>query len=277
MKQVLTIAGYDSNGSAGMAADLHTFYAAGVYGMGVLTGVVTENATTMTASQLLPMEFIQQEFNNLAEFKIRATKTGMLATTAVISCVADNYHADRLGSLILDPVIVTKRQDLLLSRKALTALCDLLIPLATVITPNSAESQYLTGQQINNYHDMMKAAEILQQMGSKNVVIKGPHFASDSQFMYSYVLLQNGNGTWVRHQYVKTMKINGTGDSFSAAIAAEIAKGASVLEAIVRTDSFIAAAVRQSLQIGQQFGPLNHWAGQKNFSAANCKRKKDKR
>lgn len=262
MKQALTIAGYDSNCSAGLAADLHTFYADRVYGMGVLTGSVAENATTVTASQLLPIEFIQQELNDLTEFKIGATKTGMLATPAIIDCMADNYNFNQFGPLVLDPVIITKRHDMLLSRQALSTLCKRLIPLATVITPNYAEAQLLTKQKINNYQDMMRAARDLQQMGAKNVVIKGPHFSDDSQFIYTYVLLQNGNGTWIRHPFVKTSKVNGTGDSFSAFITAEMAKGTPVIEAVARADSFIAAAVSHPLPIGQHFVPINHWAGQ---------------
>lgn len=262
MKQALTIAGYDSNGSAGLAADLHTFFADGVYGEGVLTGAVAENTVAITAGHRLPLDFIQAEFNDLAEFNIGATKTGMLATADIINCVVANYDFAKFGPLVVDPVIVTKRKDLMLSKDALATLKQRLIPLATVITPNAAEAEVLTGRPVNNHDDMQSAAVCLQHMGAKNVVIKGPHEPDAQSLLHNYVLLADGQDFWMDHGFVNTLKLNGAGDSFSALITAELAKGSPIDKAIKKADRFVDAAIHHPLSIGKRIGPINHWAGQ---------------
>lgn len=266
MKQVLSIAGFDSNGTAGLATDMHAFYADHVLGEAVLTGVVTENATAVTATQEMPVSFIQEEFKDLAEFDISAVKTGMLATTDVINCVADELTNNDFGPLVLDPVIVTKRHDRLISDEALQIMCKRLIPLTHVITPNYAEAEELTGMNFNDREDMMNGAQKLQKMGADNVVIKGSHIPDQNGQIHSYVLLKNGQDFWMNNDFVKTNKINGAGDSFAAIITAEIAKGASTADAIKAADQFIAASLQYPLSIGKKFGPINHWAGESSLT-----------
>lgn len=261
MKQALTIAGFDSNGSAGLAADLHSFYADGVYGHGVLTGVVAENVTTITASSIMSHTFIEEEFKDLAEFQITAVKTGMLANSATINVVAQNYSATTFGPLVVDPVIITKRHDRLLSNEAFDAFRKQIIPLATVITPNFTEAEELLNQDFTSQQDVIDGAHRLQQMGAKNVVIKGRHDPQRDSLIHNYVLLSDGSSFWLDNQLVKTTKLNGAGDSFSAIITAELAKGNSVPNAIKRANHFVDAAIHHPLAIGQNFGPINHWAG----------------
>lgn len=269
MKQALTIAGYDSNGTAGLTADLHSFYADNVYGHGVLTGVVAENATQITASQTMPASFVEEEFKDLAEFHITAAKTGMLANQAIIQTVVKNYSAQHFGPLVVDPVIITKRQDRLLSDDAFADFRNQLIPLATVLTPNFAEAEELLGHPLSNQQDVRKAAHQLQQMGAKNVVIKGQHLADQTEPIHNYVLLENGHDFWINNKFVKTTKLNGAGDSFSAIITAELAKGTSVGNAIKRANNFVDVAIHHPLAIGQNFGPINHWAAQKSLRPRN--------
>lgn len=265
MQQALSIAGYDSNGSAGLAADLHSFYADGVYGHGVLTAVVAENASEITASQTMPTSFIAEEFKDLAEFHITAAKTGMLANKEIVQTVAKYYSKDTFGPLVVDPVIVTKRQDRLLSDDTFDAFCHQIIPLASVLTPNFVETQELLGRQLNNQQDIKMAAQDLQKMGAQNVVIKGPHESEQDYQIHNYVLLASGEEFWMDNNFVKTNKLNGAGDSFSAIITAELAKGQPVKNAIQTANNFVDVAIHHPLSIGKKFGPINHWAGQRSL------------
>ena len=144
--QAVTIAGHDSDGSAGMPADLHAFFADGVYGHGILTAAVSGNSYGITSSQVMPQEFIAEQFKVLSEdFDIKAAKTGMLANDDVINVVADNYSPEHFGPLVVDPVIITKHGAMLLEQSAYELFRERIIPLATVITPNFYEAQKLTG------------------------------------------------------------------------------------------------------------------------------------
>ncbi|HJA46848.1 MAG TPA: bifunctional hydroxymethylpyrimidine kinase/phosphomethylpyrimidine kinase [Candidatus Limosilactobacillus excrementigallinarum] len=268
MKQALTIAGFDSNGSAGLAADLHSFYAASIYGHGVLTGVVAENATTITATTTTSPSFIKEEFNDLAEFHITAAKTGMLANSAIIKTVANCYSTAVFGPLVVDPVIITKRHNRLLSDDAFTDFRHELIPLATVLTPNFTEAEELLDHDFTNQADIVEGAHQLQAMGAQNVVIKGSHDQAQP-LIHNYVLLADGTDFWMNNRFVKTNKVNGAGDSFSAIITAELAKGQPVVNAIKRANQFVDVAIHHPLAVGQNFGPINHWAGEKAFTNDN--------
>lgn len=267
MKQVLSIAGYDSNGSAGLAADLHSFYADGVYGQGVLTAAVAENATHITASHSLPLAFISEEFSDLAEFNISATKTGMIGSADVIKLVIERYNKESFGPLVVDPVIITKRHDRLLDDDAFNIFTKSLIPLATVITPNFFEAEELVGMSFNSSEDIKQAAHKLTRLGAKNVVIKGKHQNSQTTPVKDFILLSSGESFWITNPIIHTNKINGSGDSFSAIITTELAKGTPVKNAIIRANQFVRAALESPLNIGSHFGPINHWAGQKKLKS----------
>lgn len=263
MNEALTIAGLDSNGSAGMSADLHSFFADHVYGHSVLTGAVAENATRITAEQGMPVSFIQQQLLAQRDFPIQAVKTGMLATSEVIKTVVDNCADGQFGPLVVDPVIVTKQGDRLLADDAFSSFCDLLIPSATVITPNFVEAQELTGQTLTTPRSFLNAARQLQRQGAQNVVIKGQHPQhGQDRRITTLVLLADGQSFWLKNRFMPGKKVNGAGDTFSAIIAAELAKGSEVRHAIVKANDFVAAAIDHPLNIGKAFMPLNHWAGQ---------------
>lgn len=268
MKQALTIAGYDSNGSAGLSADLHSFYADGVYGHGVLTGAVAENDVQITASQTMPASFVEEEFKDLAEFHITASKTGMLANQDIIQTVAKYYSPTTFGPLVVDPIIITKRKDRLLDQDAFTNFRNTIIPLATVLTPNFAEAEELLGHQLESPSAVIDGAHQLQALGAKNVVIKGQHLPDQTAPVHNYILLENGHDFWIHNPIVHTTNLNGAGDSFSAIITAELAKGNSVEDAIRKANDFVDAAIRHPLAIGQSFGPINHWAAEKSLRSS---------
>lgn len=210
VKEALTIAGLDSNGSAGMSADLHAFFADQVYGHSVLTGAVAENATRITAEQGMPVSFIQQQLVAQQDFPIQAVKTGMLATSEVIRAVVKSCAAGQFGPLVVDPVIVTKQGDRLLEDDAFTAFCDQLIPSATVITPNYAEAQELTGNVLATAESFVNAAQQLQRQGARNVVIKGQHPQPGAELtINTFVLLADGQHFWLKNRFVPGKKPTG--------------------------------------------------------------------
>lgn len=259
--QALTIAGNDSDGSAGMPADLHSFFCRNVYGMGLITSAVAGNSYQIEAAHIMPASFIEQQFKTLAkDFKIRASKTGMLANEEVINVVADNYQKVDFGPLVVDPVIITKHGAMLLEQNAYETFREKLLPLATVLTPNFYEAQKLTELPLATPAEIAQGAKILQKLGAKNVMIKGRHDDENQKEVTDYILLENGDSFTLTESYVHTDRVNGTGDTLSAVITAELAKGQNVATAIKTAKKFVHAAIANPIEVGHQFGPINHWA-----------------
>lgn len=264
--QAVTIAGHDSDGSAGMPADLHAFFADGVYGHGLLTAAVAGNSYGIDAAQIMPKDYIEQQFKTLAaDFKISAAKTGMLANDDVINVVADQYAKVDFGPLVVDPVIITKHGAMLLEQSAYELFRERIVPLATVITPNFYEAQKLTGLQLADSQEMFTAATKLQEMGAKNVVIKGQHNDPTQKEVTDVVLLEDGSHFELTKPFFDTTHVNGTGDTFSAIIAAELAKGTNVKDAVFRAKDAVYAAISHPLEVGHKFGPINHWAAEREL------------
>ncbi|GLB46508.1 hydroxymethylpyrimidine/phosphomethylpyrimidine kinase [Philodulcilactobacillus myokoensis] len=258
--QALTIAGSDSDGSAGMQADLHTFFAEHVYGASVITACVAGNSYGIHAAHNMPVDFINQEFKDLADdYHIKASKTGMLADTTLINTVYENYTKYDFGPLVVDPVIVTKHGAMLLKQDAFDALKQKLIPLAKVLTPNFYEAQKLAEMEIKSDHDMEVAAKKLKQMGADSVIIKGRHDNENQSTVRDYVLLESGKSLWLPGQYYDTEHKNGTGDTLSAAITAGLAKGKSVEDSIKEARAYVDAAIKHGINVAHKFGPINHY------------------
>lgn len=261
--QALTIAGHDSDGSAGMPADLHAFFVDGVYGHGILTAAVAGNSYDITAQQIMPKEFIAEQFHQLArDFTISAAKTGMLANDDVVNVVADHYDPKTFGPLVVDPVIITKHGAMLLAQAAYELFRERIIPLATVITPNFYEAQKLAEMEITSRQDQLTAAQRLHEMGAKNVVVKGAHSDDAQDTVDDLVLLEDGHHFWMSKPFIQTSRLNGTGDAFSAIIAAELAKGQDVAAAVRQAKDAVYAAIANPLTVGHKFGPINRWAAQ---------------
>lgn len=259
--QVLTIAGVDSDGSAGGQADLHSFFMRGTYGAMVLTAAVAGNSYGIHSAHTMPLDFIDAQFAALADdLNIRAAKTGMLADAPLIETVVKNLKQYDFGPLVLDPVIVTKHGNLLLEQAAFDTLKAQLIPLATVITPNFYEAEHLTGLTLSDDAQILEAAKQIQAMGAKNVVLKGRHDNPDQATVRDLVLLESGKAFWLEEPYHETDRVNGTGDTLSAVITAEIAKGTPIEDAIRIAKRFVNAAIEHEIQVGHKWGPINHWA-----------------
>jgi len=261
--QALTIAGSDSDGSAGMQADLHTFFARGVYGASVITACVAGNSFGIHASVPMPTAFIDQEFTDLADdYHIRAAKTGMLADSELINDVVRNYQKADFGPLVVDPVIMTKHGNQLLEESAFETLRTQLLPLATVLTPNFFEVEKIAETTIKTDADMVAAAHKMHQMGAKNIIAKGSHALANQTEVRDFVLLDSGEEFWLSQPYHQTDRVNGTGDSLSACITAELAKGTPMKQAITLAKAFVNTAIGQPIEVGHKFGPINHWAAQ---------------
>ncbi|MCB6840739.1 bifunctional hydroxymethylpyrimidine kinase/phosphomethylpyrimidine kinase [Weissella viridescens] len=261
--QVVTIAGNDSDGSAGGPADLHTFFARDTYGMMILTAAVAGNSYGIQDQRTMPLDFITQQFTSIADdFEIRAAKTGMLADRAIIHNVVENLNRVSFGDLVVDPVISTKHGATLLEMDAIKAVQNELLPLATITTPNIYEGELLADMSIDSPDDMEVAARKIQSFGAKNVLLKGRHADAKQLEVTDLLLLENGETHWLTEPYVDTTHINGTGDTLSSVIVAELAKGQSILEAVKLAKTLTYQAIAETIEVGHQFGPINIWAAQ---------------
>jgi hydroxymethylpyrimidine/phosphomethylpyrimidine kinase len=263
VKKVLTIAGSDSGGGAGIQADLKTFAARGVYGMSAVTAITAQNTVGVQGVFELPAEFVGRQIDSVMnDIGADAWKTGMLSNTQIIELVADRARHYSVERLVVDPVMVAKSGDPLLRPEARDALIEELVPLACVITPNHHEAQVLTGLEVSTIEDMREAAVAIHGMGAGNVVVKGGHLPGASA---AVDVLYDGNSfTAFEAPRVDTTNTHGTGCTFASAIAAELAKGYELQTAVQNAKEYVAAALRAAvgLHVGEGHGPLNHFLGQ---------------
>lgn len=263
MKKVLTIAGSDSGGGAGIQADLKVFAARGVYGTSAITAITAQNTIGVQGVFTLPVDFVGQQIDSvMSDIGADAWKTGMLANADIITLVAERARRYQVARLVVDPVMVAKGGDPLLQPEARDALIAKLVPLAYIITPNHHEAQVLTGQDIRTVADARRAAAAIHQMGARNVIVKGGHLAEGDDAID--VLYDGRDYTEVRTPRIPTKNTHGTGCTFASAIAAELAKGGDVREAVHNAKAYVTAALRvaDELQVGRGHGPLNHFLGQ---------------
>ncbi len=264
--QVLTIAGSDSGGGAGIQADLKTFQERDVFGMSVITAITAQNTLGVQSVHPVPVEMVKAQWESIfSDFTVSAMKTGMLVNGDYMTVIADAYRDYRTVPLVIDPVMIAKGGHSLMEKEAITVMRDVLAPLATVITPNIPEAEALTDVEIVSKDDMLKAAYILREKGSRNVVIKGGH-ALDEEHAGDLVVLEDGRQIWLNAPRVNTKETHGTGCTFAACIAAELGKGNTVEGAVRTAKAFILAAIRNELHIGHGHGPTNHWAYRKDHS-----------
>lgn len=257
--QVVTIAGTDSGGGAGVQADLKTFQARKAFGMSIVVALTAQNTLGVQNSFPVPCDFINDQFNSLAEdFKIKAAKTGMLADKEHVECVVENLKKVDFGPLVVDPVMIAKGGHALLKEDAIETIKTRLLPLAFLVTPNLPEAEVLVGYPVTTEEEMKQAAVDLQKLGVNHVIIKGGHL--ETKEAKDYVLLETGEDYWLKTKRIKTIKTHGTGDTFSSCIAAELAKGTTIKEAIYIGKQFIQGAIEEELFVGHGHGPTNHWA-----------------
>jgi hydroxymethylpyrimidine/phosphomethylpyrimidine kinase len=253
--RALTIAGSDSGGGAGIQADLKTFAALGVYGLSALTAITVQNTLGVQAAQDLPPELVEAQIDAVLEdIGADAAKTGMLSRPGIIEAVARCVSRWNLR-LVVDPVMVAKGGDPLLQPEAITTLSTLLLPLAEVITPNLFEAEVLTGQRIETLDDMRAAAQAIHALGPRHVVVKGGHRAADPIDVY----FDGERFVELRAERISTPHTHGTGCTFSAAIAAFMARGLPVDAAVTGAKDYITEAIRHAPGLGKGHGPIGHF------------------
>jgi hydroxymethylpyrimidine/phosphomethylpyrimidine kinase len=252
----LTIAGSDSSGGAGIQADLKTFSAFGVYGASVLTALTAQNTQSVRAIVDLEPWFVARQIDAVAEdLPIAAVKTGMLSRGAVIEAVVERLRAYRVPQLVVDPVMVAASGDILLEPAAITSLRELLLPLATVITPNLREAELLTGRRIADVDDMREAARILVRMGAHAALVKGGRLAGDQAID---VLCDADTLREFRAWRVAIGRAHGAGCTLSAALAAGLALGERLEDAVTAAKDYVTRALAAAPRLGGGATPLNH-------------------
>ncbi|WP_339276161.1 bifunctional hydroxymethylpyrimidine kinase/phosphomethylpyrimidine kinase [Paenibacillus sp. FSL W8-0426] len=257
--QALTIAGSDSGGGAGIQADLKTFQELGVYGMSAITAITAQNTLGVQGVFAVPNEGVAAQLDSIGtDLYPGAVKTGMLFSADLIRIVAEKCRTYRWPKLVIDPVMVAKGGAPLLQQQAVQTLISDLLPLALVTTPNIPEAELLAGMSIGGLASREEAARRIVQMGSAYVLIKGGH-AGDHGSVVD-VLYDGHSFHYFENPRVLTRHTHGTGCTFSAAIAAELAKGSAVPEAVETARVFIQAAIEDELGIGAGHGPTNHFA-----------------
>jgi hydroxymethylpyrimidine/phosphomethylpyrimidine kinase len=254
--KALTIAGSDSGGGAGIQADLKTFSAFRVFGMSVLTAVTAQNSVGVQGVENLPPAFVAQQLRSvLDDFGTDAAKCGMLSTAGIIDAIADVLAGHRIEKLVVDPVMVAKSGDPLLQADARTALADRILPLALVVTPNLPEAEVLAGMRVVEPEDMEEAARRIHVMGPRYVLVKGGHLKGDATD-----LLWNGREfTRFTAARVDSANTHGTGCTFSAAIAAGLARGQALGDAIRSAKAYVTRAIREGFKAGRGVGQLRHF------------------
>lgn len=264
MRKALTIAGSDSGGGAGIQADLKTIAALGVYGTSVLTAVTAQNTVGVQGIHELPASFVALQIDSvLQDIGADAIKIGMLSSASIVEAVAERlrkYKAAQRVQIVVDPVMAAKSDDLLLGAEARQALIQYLLPLADVVTPNLVEAQALTGIEVHTEADMRHVAEAFFEFGARYVVVKGGHLP---QNMDCVDLLYDGNKfDEYRAPRTSTRNDHGTGCTFASAIAAELAKGEEMDQAVTRAKKYLTQIMQASvsLRIGNGHGPLHHFA-----------------
>ena len=255
--QVLTIAGSDCGGGAGIQADLKALSANGTYGMSVLTSITAQNTTSITAIHHIPTAIIEAQIDAIFDdFTVSAVKTGMLATTEIIDAVSRKLAHQQISNLVVDPVMVSKSGHSLLQPDAIDSLKSHLIPLAFLLTPNIQEAELLADMPIRTLAEARQAAKVIQQLGCRHVLIKGGHLlerpATDLLYDGRFFRMYQGD-------YIDTPHTHGTGCTYASAIAAQLARGALLPDAIDTAKTYLTQAIRHGLAIGQGHGPTNHF------------------
>lgn len=256
MKNILTIAGSDSCGGAGIQADLKTFSAHGLYGMSVITAVTAQNTQGVLAVQDIDKDIIKKQIQAIYDdINVSAVKIGMVSQIDTIKVIAEELIKYKAENIVLDPVMISKSGFDLLRKESKDTLIKDLIPIADIVTPNIHEAQAITGLKIEDTKDMEKAAVEIYKMGPKNVLVKGGHLNEDA----IDVLFDGEKILHFKGRRINTKNTHGTGCTLSSAIASNIALGYGVNEAVRRAKEYINTAIEHSLEIGRGVGPTNHF------------------
>lgn len=255
MFKVLTIAGSDCSGGAGIQADIKTITAHGMYAMSAITALTAQNTTGVYGIHETPPEFVAQQLDCIfTDIMPDAVKIGMVSSPEIIQVIAQKLRDYQAKNIVLDPVMVATSGGKLIHDNASSAVTDLLFPLASVVTPNIPEAEALCGCTITTKQDMEQAANRIAGSCSGAVLVKGGHLADCSDDL----LLANGTPHWLNGERVATGNTHGTGCTLSSAIACGLAKGLDVLQSVQEAKCYITGALQAGLDLGKGNGPLNH-------------------
>ena len=257
MKQILTIAGSDSGGGAGIQADLKSIHANGGYGMSVITSVTAQNTREVTRAFDLPTDLIDAQIDAIfSDFDVAAVKTGMLSSAEIVGTVSEKLRQHSPNNFVIDPVMLSKSKYPLLKPDAIECLKTELLPLATVVMPNVHEAELLAECEIQTIDDAKAAAKIIHQYGCQSVLVKGGHLSGEKS---TDILYADEVFTLFEAERIETENTHGTGCTYSAAIATHLGLGKDLVAAIQSAKDYITNAIRYSLDIGKGHGPTNHF------------------
>ncbi|WP_234122398.1 bifunctional hydroxymethylpyrimidine kinase/phosphomethylpyrimidine kinase [Clostridium hydrogenum] len=256
MKKVLTIAGSDSSGGAGIQADLKTFSAHGVFGMSVIAAVTAQNTKEVIDVQNISPDIIGKQIDAIFDdIEVDAIKIGMISEIEGIKKVAEKLKKYKPQNIVLDPVMVSKSGYSLMNPNSVETLIKELIPIVSVVTPNIPEAEIIAKIKIENISDMEMAAKIIYGMGPKNVLIKGGHLTGAA----IDVLYDGEEFVYLENERIDTKNTHGTGCTLSSSIASNLALGMNIKEAVGNAKKYITTAIKHSLPIGHGSGPTNHF------------------
>jgi hydroxymethylpyrimidine/phosphomethylpyrimidine kinase len=257
MKTALTIGGSDSGGGAGIQADLKTFAAHGVYGTSAITAVTAQNTLGVAAWQALPADLVIAQIEAVAgDIGVDGVKTGMLATAAIVEAVAAAIKSLALPKVVVDPVMIAKGGARLLEEDAIEAMRTELLPQAYVVTPNALEAAVIAGMEVTTLADAREAAKRIVALGSAAAIVKGGHLKGDAAID---ILYDGRQLVELRAERIETRHTHGTGCTFAAAIAANLALGLALSDAAARAKAYLTEAIRRAPGIGAGHGPLGHF------------------
>ena len=257
--RVLTIAGSDSGGGAGIQADLKTFAALGCYGMSAITALTAQNTLGVSGIHGVPPQFLKAQIQAVVEdIGVDAVKLGMLHAPEVVEVVAWAIDHYQLPNVVLDPVMVATSGDRLIAAETVNVLVRELFPRAVVVTPNLDEAALLVGHPIEAAHALEPAAAELLAMGARAVLVKGGHLPGDE--VVDLLAQRTGHPLRLTSERIASRNLHGTGCTLSSAIAAHLALGAELPEAVASARDYVIGAMRAGaqVQVGQGHGPLNH-------------------
>jgi hydroxymethylpyrimidine/phosphomethylpyrimidine kinase len=255
VKAALTIAGSDPSGGAGIQADVKTFSRLRIYGMSVITALTAQNTSGVAGVMGVPPEFVERQLDAIfTDIRVDAVKTGMLWSAGTVDVVGQKMKQYQVRNLVVDPVIASTSGMSLLDHDAVATLCKALLPLALVVTPNRYEAEILTGKTMSGPDDMEEAALRLHATGARFVLIKGGHWPDKTA---TDLLFDGTDFSYLRAERIESSNTHGTGCVFSAAIAAELAAGKGVKEAVQEAKLFITEAIKNGLNLGSGYGPCD--------------------
>ena len=252
--RVLTVAGSDSGGGAGIQADLKTMLALGVHGMSVITAVTAQNSLGVQGYWELPAEAVRAQFRSVVDdIGVQVVKTGMLASVELVGTVSE-LLATVAVPVVVDPVGVSKHGDSLLAAEAVATVREQLLPVATVVTPNLYEVEQLTGVRVTGEQDLRKAAEAVLALGPQWVLVKGGHLPGRA----TDLLFDGSHEHWFHAERYDNRHTHGTGCTLASAIAAELAKGQDMPGAVGAAKEYVTGAIRAGFPLGTGIGPVDH-------------------